>query len=82
MGDKTYIDSYNGDGSVPLFIAFAIEQYKKHKGISGAKAARLLDEAGIIHHLEDYYDVLHTQSAQWLMEEIDSMITSKQISNL
>lgn len=71
---KTYVDSYNGDESIPMFIAFAIEQYKNHKSISGQEAATTLDNAGVLQHLEDYYDVLHTQSAQWLMAEIDELI--------
>lgn len=29
----TYVDSYNGDDSIPVFLAFAIEEYKNYKGI-------------------------------------------------
>jgi len=72
----TYVDEYNGDDSIPVFVAFAIEQYKNHKGISGDEAAKVLDEHGILDHLAEFYDVLHTQSSQWLMAEIDDMITN------
>lgn len=37
---QTYVDAYNGDDSIPVFVAFAIEQYKNNKGISGEEAAR------------------------------------------
>lgn len=75
--DKTYVDAYTGDDSIPVFLAFAIEQYKNHKGITGAEAAAiLLGEAGVLNHFEEFYDVLHTQSAQWLLTEMDEMVTN------
>lgn len=72
--EKTYVDAYTGDESVAMFITFAIEQYKNYKGLSGEEAAATLAEAGVLEHLEEYYDVLHTQGAQWLMAEIDVMV--------
>lgn len=74
---STYVDIYNGEDSIPVFLAFAIEQYKNHKGISGEEAARILDENGILEHFSEFYDVLHTQSAQWLIEEMDEMIAAQ-----
>lgn len=71
---NTYVDAYNGDDSILVFVAFAIEQYKNDKGISGEEAARILYENGILDHLAEFYDVLHTQNAQWLVEEMDDMI--------
>lgn len=76
MKKETFIDAYTGDESVPVFIAFAIEQFKNHRGISGKEAAALLDEAGILSHLAEFYDVLHTQSAQWLVAEMEEMIAN------
>lgn len=73
---SVYINSYNGDNSIPLFIAFAIEQYKKFKGISGEEAEEILSAAGVLQHIQNYYDVLHTQSAQWLVAEMDEMVTN------
>lgn len=73
---QTYVDAYNGDESVPMFIAFAIEQYKNHKGISGEEAAAILANAGVLQHLEAYFDVLHTQGAQWLIAEMDEMVAN------
>lgn len=72
--EKTYVNAYTGDESVPMFITFAIEQYKNSKGISGEAAAALLADAGVLRHLEEYYDVLHTQSAQWLVNEMEEII--------
>lgn len=72
--NKTYVDVYNGDESIPMFITFVIEQFKNAKGISGAEAAQILAQAGVLAHLEEYYDVLHTQSAQWLIAEVSEMV--------
>jgi len=59
------------------FVTFCIEQYKEHRGISGAAASELLFESGVVDYLNGNYEVLHTQSRQWLMEEIDELINSR-----
>lgn len=72
-----YSSSYNGDDSIPVFVAFAIEQYKHHKGISGYEAMQILSDAGVIEHLQEFYDVMHQQGSKWLMEEIDHLIEAR-----
>ena len=62
------------EDTIPLFLSFCIEQYKVHKSISGKQAMELLSATGTIDYLERNYDVLHTQSPQWLIEEIDEYI--------
>lgn len=74
---STYVDIYNGDDSIPVFLAFAIEEYKNHKGISGEEAAKILDEYGVLNHLAEFYDVLHTQGLPWLLQEIDEFISHR-----
>jgi len=56
------------------FVTFCIEQYKVHRGISGEEASELLFSSGVADYLNENYDVLHTQSCQWLMEEIDERL--------
>jgi len=58
------------------FVSFCIEQYKQHAGISGEAAAALLFDSGVAAYLSDNFEVLHTQSRQWLMEEIDERLKS------
>ncbi|MDE6648033.1 MAG: DUF3791 domain-containing protein, partial [Prevotella sp.] len=48
-----------------------IEQYKMHRNMKGSDVMALFDKQHITEYLYDNYDVLHTQSAAWLMEEID-----------
>jgi len=60
---------------VAYFISFCIEQYKTEKGIDGADAIRELDRYGVLLYLAAHADVLHTQSRQWLMEDIENYIS-------
>lgn len=59
---------------ISYFVSFCIEQFKVHRGISGEEASRLLFSSGVADYLNENYDVLHTQSRQWLMEEIDDRL--------
>lgn len=71
---QIYSSAYTGDDSIPVFVSFAIEQYKHHKGISGDKAMQILSDAGVLEHLAEFYDVMHQHGAKWLMEEIDHLV--------
>lgn len=56
------------------FVSFCIEQYKNAKGLTGEQAMRLLDQYGVLEYLEKHYEVLHTQSHHWIIEDIDEFI--------
>ena len=57
-----------------FFLSFCIEHWKTRKGISGAEASKELAQYGVLDYLTRHYDTLHTQSHQWLMEDIDEFI--------
>lgn len=78
MEGDVYIRSMTGDDSIPVFLAFVIEHYKRYKGITGEQSATLLSQCNVLDHLVEFYDVLHTQSEQWLMQEVDSMVNRAQ----
>ena len=59
---------------IAYFLSFCIEQYKNEKGMSGAEAAQLLKEYGVLEYLKEHFDVLHTQSRQWILADIDEFI--------
>lgn len=61
-----------------MFVSFCIEQYAKAKNMSTEDVADLLEKYGIAEHFCEFYDVLHTQGGQWLIEEIDEMIKRRQ----
>ena len=67
---------------IAYFLSFCIEQYKKEKGISGAEAAQLLQGYGVLEYLKEHFEVLHTQSKQWLLADIDEFITLRKEAEL
>lgn len=44
--------------------------------MDGSAVAKLFAEKGVDRYLLDNYEVLHTQSHQWLVQEIDDYIRS------
>lgn len=75
----TYDDYMSGtrkEDTIPLFLSFCIEQYKNAKGISGQDAMTVLSEFGVLDYLEDNYEVIHTQSPQWILEEINEFMAN------
>lgn len=60
------------------FVSWCIEEYKSVVGLGGAATMELLDKYGILQYLADNFEVLHTQSRQWLMEEIAEQINQKE----
>lgn len=62
------------NNDISYFVAFCIEQYKSAKRMDGAMAASLFFSSDVASYLADNFDVLHTQSRQWLIEEIDTKL--------
>ena len=62
------------DTDIAYFLSFCIEQYKKYIGTSGNDVMSLFEQYGVDKYLTDNFEILHTQSKQWLMEEIDEYI--------
>jgi hypothetical protein len=54
-----------------------VEQYKKAKHMSGAESISQLDSYGVLDYLADNYEILHTQSHRWLLEDIDEFINAR-----
>ncbi len=59
------------------FVSFCIEQYAKAKNTATEDVVNLFEQYGITEHFCEYYDVLHTQGHNWLIEEIDEMINNR-----
>ncbi len=59
---------------IAYFISFCIEQYKNAKGLTGEQAMSELANYGVLDYLEEHFEVLHTQSHQWILEDIDEFI--------
>ena len=63
--------------NIAYFFSFCIEEYKMKQGLSGEEAMNLFEKYNVLPYLLDNFDVMHTQSRQWLMEEIEDYITKQ-----
>lgn len=61
------------------FVAFCIEQYKMATKQTGSEVEQMFSQQGVIKFLIDHYEVLHTQSAQFIQEEIDEYLKHHQL---
>ncbi len=59
---------------IALFVAFCIEEYGVAKVMTSDKVLDLFMQYGVIDYLSEFFDTLHTQGLQWLIEEIDEFI--------
>lgn len=61
---------------IAYFIAFCIETYKNANGLSGGEVAALFSESGLTDFLCENFEPLHTQSPQWILEEINEYLST------
>ncbi len=66
---------------IAYFVSFCIEQYKNAKGMTGEEAMNTLDKYGVLEYLEENFKILHTQSHQWILEDIDEFINIRRKEN-
>lgn len=59
---------------ITYFLSFCIEQYKNAKGIEGVEAMKTFTRYGVLDYLTEHFEILHTQSHQWILEDIDEFI--------
>lgn len=64
--------------NISYFVSFCVEQYKHAKKLTGGEAMAHLDRYGVLDYLAENYEILHTQSHQWILEDIDEFIHIRQ----
>ena len=62
---------------IAYFISFCIEQYMNEKGVNEDEVISIFSEYGVLDYLNDYFDVLHTQSRQWIVADIERFINDR-----
>lgn len=62
---------------ITYFISFCIEQYMNAKGINEDEVIATFSEYGVFDYLKDYFEVLHTQSRQWIVADIEEFINDR-----
>ncbi len=66
------MDVYNE--KIAEFVSFCIENYKVEHAISGEKAMDFFERNDVLDYLITNYEILHTQSKQFILEEINLKI--------
>jgi hypothetical protein len=61
-----------------FFIVRCIEDYKYAKDIDGNTAIQLFFRYGVIDYLREFYEPLHINGPQYMVEEIDLFIAARQ----
>ena len=59
---------------IGYFLSFCIEQYKNSKDMDGAEVIDTFEKYDVIDYLNTHFGILHTQSRQWILEDIDEYI--------
>ncbi len=67
---------------IAFFLSFCIEQYKQAHNLTGEQAMQVLDRYGVLDYLEEHYDVIHTQGARWILEDMDEFIENRKNESL
>lgn len=63
---------------VAYFVAFCIEIYKNANGMTGGDVSHLFAETGLTEFLVDNFQSIHSQSPQWILEEINEYLSTRQ----
>ncbi len=71
MMDKTR--KHNCD--IAYFLSFCIEIYKNANDMRGAEVSNLFSKTGLTTFLAENFESIHTQSPQWILEEINEYLS-------
>lgn len=67
----------NNRQNIAYFLSFCLEQYIKVKGLGRDKVLALFSDCGVLEYLAEHFEILHTQSRQWIIEDIDEYIKER-----
>ena len=59
------------------FLIFCLENYKVYKSLTGKQAMELFCKYGVFDYLKDFYDILHTTGYQYINNDIDIYLKSR-----
>ena len=66
---------------IAYFLSFCIEQYKNEKGMNGVEVLDTFTKYGVLDYLNNHFEILHTQSRQWVLEDLDEYINTRKGEN-
>ncbi len=59
------------------FVIYSIERYRQIKGLSGREVIRLFNEWQVLEFIREFFDLLHLNGDQCLVQDIDDYIARK-----
>ncbi len=59
------------------FTVFCLENYKVHKSMTGKQVLELFTRYGVFDYLREFYDVLHTTGHNYINNDIDIYLKSR-----
>lgn len=62
------------------FIVYCIEEYKQARGMNGKEVIELFNRYGVIGYIRDCYEALHTTGKQYIVNDINTYINTRQPS--
>ena len=63
------------------FTVFCLESYKQAHHLKGKDALKVFSDNNVFNYIKSVYDVLHTTGQDYIVEDIDIYITSRQGKN-
>ena len=69
-------DNLKHSDDVAYFISFCIEIYKNANVMTGADVSRLFNATGLTDFLASNFESIHSQSPQWILEEINEYLST------
>ena len=60
------------------FIVLCIEEYKKHKGLTGKEVIEIFDKYCVCEYIKEFYEALHTTGVKYIINDIDLYIKARQ----
>ncbi len=59
------------------FAIFCLENYKRHRHMTGRDTAKLFIDYGVLDYIREFYDVLHTTGDSYINNDIDIYLRSR-----
>ena len=60
------------------FLIYCIERYRQIKGLTGSEVVALFNQYGIMEFVRQFFDLLHINSDECIVMEIDDYIAEQQ----
>ncbi len=63
------------------FLVLCIEEYKNQKGLTGKEVIALFNQHRVFDYIISFYESLHTFGMRYVVDDLDSLIESRQRQN-